>query len=353
VQLIKRQEPLLAIDVFSGCGGLTTGLRDSGFRILAGVENDEAARTAYLMNHPGVPLFGDVTKLQATEILEALHLLRGDLDLLAGCSPCQGFSRLRTGNRRQAAEDERNDLVLHFVRLAEGLLPKTILFENVPGLLLDWRFEEMESRLAKDFSLDYHTVDMVDYGVPQRRRRLVLVGSRLGTLDLPQPKGPKLTVRSAIASLPEPERSSDPIHRSLSVHSEAVMQRIKRIPKDGGSRMDLGPEAQLPCHKKIDGYRDVYGRMAFDKPAPTVTRYSTNPSKGRYLHPIEDREITLREVSLLQTFPPDYQFPLEKFGRGAVASMIGDALPPRFAEQLGAHIRRHLLIACGETSEEV
>jgi len=160
---------------------------------------------------------------------------------------------------------------------------------------------------------------------------------------LPEAKGPRLTVQWAIGSLPEPKESDDPIHRSLSVHSEAVMERIRKTPRDGGSRMDLGPDAQLPCHQNFDGYRDVYGRMAWGKPAPTITRFSINPSKGQYLHPEQDREITLREASLLQTFPPNYQFPLDEFGRGAVASMIGEALPPEFAEQLGEHIKRHIL----------
>lgn len=341
---MDKSRTLRAIDVFSGCGGLTTGLKAAGFDVLAGVEIDEAAVTAYRMNHPAIHVFGDVRELTCSEVKEALELEVGELDLLVGCSPCQGFSRMRTRNRKKAANDERNDLVLDFVRLAEGLLPKTIAFENVPGLLRDWRFTEMVSRLEeKGFSLSYDTLNMVDYRVPQRRRRIILMGSRLGELALPEAKGPRRDVEWAIGSLPEPEESDDPIHRSLSVHSEAVMERIRKTPRDGGSRMDLGPDAQLPCHQNFDGYRDVYGRMAWGKPAPTITRFSINPSKGRYLHPEQDREITLREASLFQTFPPNYQFPLDEFGRGAVASMIGEVLPPEFAKQLGEHIKRHIL----------
>jgi DNA (cytosine-5)-methyltransferase 1 len=344
---MNRQKSPTAIDVFGGCGGLTVGLLNAGFRVLAAIENDEAAVTAYRMNHPGVRLFvNDVRQLKASEILETLDLKVGELDLLASCPPCQGFSRMRTRNRKKAVEDERNDLVLQFVRLVEGLLPKTVLFENVPGLLHDQRFAKMIHRLKqKGFSLNHDILNLVDYGIPQRRRRVILVGSRFGELTLPdEAKGPRLTVRSAIGSLPEPKKSDDPIHRSLSVHSEAVMERIRKTPKDGGSRMDLGPDAQLPCHRNFGGYKDVYGRMAWDKPSVTITRFSINPSKGRYIHPEQDREVTLREVSLLQTFPPDYKFPLDGFGRGAVASMIGEALPPRFAEQLGEHIKRHLLV---------
>lgn len=339
---------LKAIDVYSGCGGLTTGLLDADFQIIAAIENDEAARTAYRLNYPGIRLFGDVTLLKASDLLTELDLNVEKLDLLAGCSPCQGFSRMRTKNRSKAADDPRNDLVLDFVRLVEGLVPRAILFENVPGLQLDWRFEEMIRRLESG-SLGYHLsfgkLNFADFGVPQRRWRLVVLGSRLGPISLPQPRGPSRDVGSAIRHMPNPEESTDPIHSSLSVHGEEVMERIRNIPRDGGSRLDLGPDAQLPCHQKVDGFRDVYGRMSWAKPAPTITRYCINPSKGRYLHPQQDREITLREASLLQTFPPEYLFPLDDFGRGAVASMIGEALPPEFARQAGEHIVRHLLAA--------
>lgn len=341
---MDKQVAPTAIDVFSGCGGLTTGLWAAGFHILAGIEVGEAASAAYRMNHLSVYLFQmDIRLLKVAEIMGFLNLEVGELDLLAGCSPCQGFSRMRTRNRAKAVDDDRNDLVLDFVRLAEGLLPKTIMFENVPGLTHDHRFSEMTRRLeAIGFSVCYRVINFADYGVPQRRRRLILIGSRLGSLSEPDAQGPNLSVRSAIGHLPTPAESDDPIHQSTAVHSESVMERIRKIPKDGGSRIDLGLDMQLPCHKKFTGYKDVYGRMAWDKPSPTITRYSINPSKGRYVHPDQDREITLREASLLQSFPPDYQFPLEEFGRSAVASMIGEALPPRFAENLGRHIRYHL-----------
>lgn len=333
-----------AVDVFCGCGGLTTGLVRAGFRVLAGIEIDPAALLSYAASHPAVRLFpGDVRDLTASHILESLQLREGELDLLAGCSPCQGFSRMRTRNRRGAVDDERNDLVLDFVRLTEGLMPKTLVFENVPGLLHDGRFDELKRRLtSKGYFLDHRVVDLADYGIPQRRRRLILVGSRLRLVVVPQAQNVKCNVRSAIGSLPPPQESNDMIHRSVSVHSTPVMERIKRIPKNGGGRLDLGSDSQLRCHTGFDGYRDVYGRMAWDKPAPTITRYSFNPSKGRYLHPDQDREITLREAALLQSFPPDYRFPLEECGRGAVASMIGEALPPKIAEVLGRHILLHL-----------
>lgn len=334
---------ITAVDVFSGCGGMTTGLKAARFQVVAGVEINEAARQAYQTNHPGVPLFGDVRELLPENLMATLQLGVGDLDLLAGCSPCQGFSRMRTRNRGEAAEDERNDLVLEFARLAEGLLPKVILFENVPGLMNDHRYTLLTARLTtKGYVLDPKIVNMAAFGIPQRRRRLIILGSRLGEIHVPEAPHRKATVRDTIEMLPSPTTSKDPVHHSVAQHSAAVLERIKRIPKNGGSRTSLGIDAQLRCHQQFNGYKDVYGRMAWDKPAPTITRYSINPSKGRYLHPEQDREITLREAALLQTFPPDYQFPLEEYGRFEVASMIGEALPPAFAEYLARQIVNHL-----------
>ncbi len=333
----------IAVDVFSGCGGMTTGLEQAGFNVMAGVEIDKAAVVAYKTNHPEAVVFGNVQQLTGEEIRRELKLGDRNLDLLAGCSPCQGFSRLRTRNRSTAVNDDRNDLVIEFVRLVEELLPKTIFFENVPGLTSDERFSKMLERLqSKGYNVDWKILNFADFGVPQRRKRLIVVGSRLGSLAIPDNPHLKMDVESAIGQLLKPSESDDILHQLVGTHSPAVLERIKKIPKDGGSRKDLGEDAQLPCHKRIDGYKDIYGRMAWKKPAPTITRFSFNPSKGRYLHPVQDREITLREAALLQTFPPDYKFPVEEFGRGAVASMIGEAVPPRFVKYVAEFIKKHL-----------
>jgi len=334
-----------AIDLFSGCGGLTSGLRQAGFVVRGAVEISTAAAYAYRLNHPNVYLFEeDIRGLTSRKICLRLGIKKGMLDLLAGCSPCQGFSRLRTRNGKLQTDDQRNDLVLEFVRCVEDLLPRTILFENVPGILADYRFGKMQKRLEKvGYYISYAVVDLARYGVPQRRRRLIMLGSQLGPIDLPALcKGRLPTVRSTIENLESPVESDDSIHKSVTQHAEYVMERIRLIPKNGGSRKALGADRQLSCHSKFDGYNDVYGRMSWDKPAPTITRFSFNPSKGRYLHPEEDRSISLREAAMLQTFPRHYLFPLNEFGRMEVASMIGEAVPPRAAEVLGVHMRKHL-----------
>ena len=263
---------------------MSEGLHKADFNIVATVEIDLASSKVYKLNHPSTYVFNtDIKKITANEILTTLNVPTGDIDLLAGCSPCQGFSRMRTRNRKKAVDDDRNDLVFDYVRLVEEIKPKTILFENVPGLEHDERFPKMINRLKKaGYSIDHKVINMADYGVPQRRRRLIVIGSMLGEIKIPESKAAKITVRDTIGSLPKPEESNDVLHNSLSIHSETVINRIGLIPKDGGSRLDLGEDAQLECHKRVVGYNDVYGRMAWEKPAPTITRFCTNPSKGLF-----------------------------------------------------------------------
>jgi len=333
-----------AIDVFCGCGCASFGLKRAGFRVLAGIELADAPAEVFHLNHPEISLYNsDIRDLDPSVLMEELGLSVNELDLIIGCSPCQGFSRIRTRNRPNSADDPRNDLVLDFVRFVEGMLPKVVVFENVPGLKNDDRYDSMIRRLQRaGYSVVAGVLNLSDFGVPQRRKRLIIMGSQLGPLEALKFTGKGKTVRDTIGKLPTPANSRDPLHRSITVHSEDVLNKISKIPMDGGSRMDLGQDEQLPCHKRTAGFRDVYGRMAWDKPSPTITRFSINPSKGRYLHPRENRAISLREAALLQTIPRSYKLPLGKYGRVAIASMIGEALPPLFAKRLGDHINRHL-----------
>ncbi len=332
-----------SIDCFSGCGGLSEGLRQAGFKVLAGVELRPDAREAHALNHPKARQYGDIQQIDAASILADLKLKPGDLDLLAGCPPCQGFSSIRTRRTASCVEDPRNELIFDFIRLAEGLLPKTILMENVPPLLKDERIVEAKRRL-ENAGYKWIVADERNaayFGVPQRRRRMILMASRVGPISLPEgsASGP-VTVRKAIGSLGAPSESSRWLHRIHMKHSEVVMDRIRRIPKDGGSRSALNDD-QLSCHQSCNGFKDVYGRMKWDDVAPTITRSCINPSKGRFLHPEQDRAITLYEAMRLQSFPPNYKFP-RHLTMTQIASMIGEALPPRFAAAQARHIREHL-----------
>lgn len=339
----KKSSVRMAIDLFSGCGGLTQGLRDAGFTVGAAVEIDALAAETYAANHPKVKLFnGDIRGISAAEIMEACGVARGELDLLAGCPPCQGFSRIRLNNKKERMDDPRNRLIDEVLRLIGELQPKVVMLENVPNLARYTRYLNFKRGLRK---LGYDVVDKVldvaDFGVPQRRKRLVVLASRLGQISHPAPVDKRKTVRDAIATLPADIVDNDPLHNLGEQRSERVRQLIKAIPKDGGSRTALSPGLALKCHEKQDGFYDVYGRMKWDDVSPTITGGCINPSKGRFLHPMEDRAITLREAALLQSFPPGYVFSLRR-GKYAAAEMIGNALPPVFSRMQAEVIRKHL-----------
>jgi DNA (cytosine-5)-methyltransferase 1 len=325
-----------AIDLFAGCGGLTVGLKQAGFEVVGAIEQNSDAAATYGTNHPEVRIWQeDIRKVPATTMMRELDFETGQLDLLSGCPPCQGFSTMRTLNGSIPVEDERNDLVNDFLRFAKRFLPKAVMMENVPGLAQDSRFLAFCKRLEKlGYFVRHRILDVSDYGVPQRRRRLILLAGYKSEIPFAPTTLSRRTVSDAIGSLPKAGESGDELHDLKEQRSPRIRELISRIPKDGGSRTDLPEDLQLSCHIRCNGFKDVYGRMAWDKPAPTITSGCFNPSKGRFLHPEEDRAITMREAALLQSFPAEYQFPLASKSKSGVALMIGNALPPEF-------VRRH------------
>lgn len=338
--------PLTAIDLFAGAGGMTLGLRNAGFEVRAAVELEPLAVETYLGNHPDVSVFvGDIRRIPPEAVMAWLGMAPGDLTLLAGCPPCQGFSTITTLNGHVQVNDERNDLVAEYTRYVEAFRPHAVLMENVPRLRHDSRMSTLLTRLA---ALGYKVEDAVrvmntaDFGVPQRRHRLVMIASRVVAVGFSEPSTRQpTTVRDAIGALPVPGRTGDPLHDLEERRSLAVQALIKRIPRDGGGRLDLPYGDQLRCHQGFSGFKDIYGRMAWDRPAPTITGGCHNPSKGRFLHPEQDRAITLREAALLQGFPHNYWFSLRR-GKLAVAAMIGNALPPAFVESHARALREAL-----------
>jgi len=210
------------------------------------------------------------------------------------------------------------------------------MLENVPGLANRRRFREFSAILKNmGYIVNWAVLDAARYGVPQRRRRLILLAAQRSRIEFAPADETDATVSHAIQGIGIPGQTGDPIHRIIGKRSERITELIKLIPKDGGSRHDLPADLWLECHKKCEGFRDVYGRMRWNAVAPTITAGCLNPSKGRFLHPDQDRAITAREAALLQSFPPGYSFSIER-GMYAVAAMIGNALPPEF-------IRRHAL----------
>jgi DNA (cytosine-5)-methyltransferase 1 len=360
----KVRRPPAAVDLFSGCGGLTSGLSAAGFRVIAAVEKDPDAAATYTANHPEVRLYReDIRDVSAAKLRRALKLRRRRrLDLIAGCPPCQGFTRLTESDGHR---DPRNRLVREFLRLVVELKPRACMLENVPGLLTRGKryFAELREGLeAAGYRTTYRVVELADYGVPQFRKRLVLFGARSGSIPIPSPthgnpnvrhkpsRRPWKTVRNAIATMPTPPLRSKLQSRRAKLRyrwhyardvEPIVKRRLEHAIKTGRGRAALPASLRLACHeRRPDGYFDVYGAMGWDAPSPTITGGCTNASKGRFGHPRAPRPITATEAALLQTFPRSYKF--KGSGLESVAHQIGNALPRRFAKVVGKAVFRRL-----------
>jgi DNA (cytosine-5)-methyltransferase 1 len=312
----------------------------AGFEVLACAEIRSEARTTYINNHPGAIAYDDIRKVSAEKLLSDLRLKPGELDLMAACPPCQGFSSMRTKNGA-IAYDPRNELIFEVLRLAKKVQPKCILIENVPALLKDQRLMQFKADLAAlGYKFSEGVLDAQNFGVPQRRKRMILIGSRFGEFGLPEESKARRLVKDVLWGLPEPEsKHKRPLHRMRQHFTPIVERRIQTIKKN---RTELPSDLVLECHKKYPkGFKDVYGRMEWNDVSPTITRSSHNPSKGRFLHPQQNRGITLYESLLLQGFPRSYSFDI-KLGIGKISSMIGEAFPPPMAAAQARHIMRKL-----------
>ncbi len=345
-KVIKR---VLAVDLFSGCGGLTCGLQRAGFDVIGAVENDALSVESYVANHKQIVVWHrDIRKLPVSVVMRTLNLKEGELDLLAGCPPCQGFSTLVTNNGRYHVDDPRNALIYEFLRFVRGLMPRAIMLENVPDLAQTTRFRRFRKRLEElGYVCRFKILDAAEFGVPQRRKRLVFLAGRGMEVGFAHPARVQYTVRNAFNRLNAKRTKSDPLHNTSSKRTKQVQRLIEKVPKNGGSRTDIRGLPQLRCHKNFDGFYDIYGRMSWDDIAPTITSGCINPSKGRFLHPRKNRPITLREAALLQTFPSTYKISLNG-GKYKAAALIGNAFPPEFARRQATIIKRHLISDRGD-----
>lgn len=332
-QMGKPKKPV-AVDLFSGCGGLSLGLKRAGFRVSVAVENDPLACRTYRVNHRSTAVIEcDIQNVRGKDIVEAAG---GHVDLVAGCPPCQGFSAMRTKNGRVRVEDASNELVFEFLRIVIEIQPTMVMLENVPALATDERIARVVARFEEEgLRCTLDVLNAQHFGLPQRRRRMILLASTRSDPNLAAPSDRTRTVRGVIGRLPQPCESEDELHNYSVRRSPSVMAIIEHTPKDGGSRKDVPEKYMLACHREFDGFKDVYGRMSWGRPAPTITGGCINPSKGRFLHPEQDRAITLREAAMLQGFPRRYRFDMSR-GRYPAAQMIGNAFPPIFAQKHAA-----------------
>lgn len=359
-----------AIDIFSGCGGVSCGLSLSGFKIKSAVEIEKRAVNTYLNYKPLEKvkvLNDDICNLNGKQILNAARIKNDDIYLFAGCPPCQNFSRQNPSNKKKSIED-RKKLLFEFLRIIEEIKPPFILMENVPGIKSDFNkviLDEFLERLKRYYYVKENILNAADYGVPQVRKRFVLhavrkdINKELESIgfvfDLPKvthnkngDKGLKKwkTVKEVIDDLPkikagEEYKDDGKIHNHKCANlSKMNLKRIKIIRKNGGSRDGLPEDLILDCHKKKDkngkafsGHGDVYGIMNPDKPAPTITGGCLCYSKGRYGHYNQDRAISIREAARLQTFPDDFMF---DNSLTSSALQIGNAVPIDLVRASGA-----------------
>lgn len=354
----QNSQTFVAIDLFAGGGGLTAGLKDAGFRVCAAVEYDETAATTYVANHPEAVMFQkDIRQVTSAEILASSPT--GKIDLIAACPPCQSFSSL---TRKYKKSDDRDELINEFARIVRDIRPKAIMMENVPGLSQKGAHlfnPVIQSFRDLGYSIDFRVVEVADYGIPQRRKRLVVLGYLNDTIKIPEPthsehgdagKSKWVTVRDAIAHLPQPtpldkaKKRGGPRAFNWNISRVLAPQNIARLRalKQGAPRTGLPLHLRPECHKNNTGFSNVYARMSWDKPAPTITGGCTTLSKGRFGHPTRLRTISVKEAALLQTFSESYIFASDYIDR--VCLIIGNALPPRFAKIMAK--------ACYEKLEE-
>ena len=350
-----------AVDMFCGVGGLTYGLRQAGINVVAGLDIDETCKYPFEENNNEENnkvkfISKDIRKFTGAELSELYP--KGSIKLLVGCAPCQPFSA-HTRKNKDRSSDERWSLLDDFGRLVEKVNPHLIAFENVPLIRKENIFTNFCNKLR---SLYYYLhpeliVYCPDYGVPQKRRRLVLIASTWDKFEL-LPKThssspedgllPFQTVEDAIGNLPEIDdgevSESDPLHRSRKL-TDINKKRIMHS-KPGRTWKDWDEELRLPCHQKSSGkgYTTVYGRMESDDLAPTITTQFINLGSGRFGHPEQHRALSLREGALLQTFPKDYKFiqPESPITVSRIAAYIGNAVPVDLATVIGESIQKHV-----------
>jgi DNA (cytosine-5)-methyltransferase 1 len=349
----EKKNPLKAIDFFCGAGGMTYGLSKSGIKVLAGIDIELNCKKTYEINNPNSKfIHSDIHNLSEEKLAELTGIEKNDDFLIfIGCSPCQYWTKINT---HKTKSKETKDLLKEFQRFIKFFKPGYIVIENVPGLLTNEKEKNLERFLTfikkESYTFDHGIINSNHYGVPQNRKRYLLVGSRVSKeIKLPNGKfnenlnvknfiGPRNGFRKIRAGHKDP---SDFLHSSAKLSEKNIM-RIKKTPKNGGNRHSWkdDPKLQINTYRGKDHiFRDVYGRMYWDKPAPTITTRFNSFSNGRFGHPEENRAISLREGATLQTFPKKYRF--IGTNEASIAKQIGNAVPPEIAKRIGQKIKEN------------
>ncbi|QCE41566.1 DNA cytosine methyltransferase [Psychroserpens sp. NJDZ02] len=345
---------LKAVDFFCSGGGMSYGIQKAGIQILAGIDFDETCSETYEANIKNAEfIHADVFELKEKDLEKKLSLKINDDELvLIGCSPCQFWSIINT--TKEKSKQSKN-LLIEFHRFVSYFNPGYVIVENVPGVLRKKEESGLNEFInwleKKDYTVHFKVHEVSNYGVPQHRKRFTLIANRINQIKL-EPiavKGKKITVRDVLGEKngfpkvkPGHKDNSEFMHTVAGLN-ELNLERLSLTPKDGGTRMAYVYDKRLapPCHyMKTDGFKDIYGRMWWDKPSPTITTKFFSFSNGRFGHPEEDRAISIREGAVLQSFPKTYKFKGTSVAR--IARMIGNAVPPKYATAIGkAIIQNH------------
>jgi len=358
----------LCVDLFAGAGGFSLGAIKAGYEVRAAIEHSRHAAATYrkqIRNASGrkVAVFEEnILELDPYDVMSEAGLLEGQCDLLLGGPPCQGFSSHRLGDT--GVDDPRNALVLRYFAFVRAIRPKMFLLENVPGMLQPKHADYLQTFLRSARKQGYNVFDPVvvnaqDYGVPQSRKRVFILGYDPTRLDFNLEWPPRSTHgdpakvttsdnllawrTAADAFVSTVAGDPNDVHMS---HSPELVETFRSTPPNGGSRHQSN--RVLACHARHDGHRDVYGRIDPSKPSPTMTTACINPSKGRFVHPTEHHGITARQAARLQTFPDDFVF---EGGLMAAGMQIGNAVPVQLARSLCDHLRQHVIPGLDQPSK--
>lgn len=343
-----------AVDLFCGVGGLTCGVRRAGINVIAGFDIDAAGKYPYEENNGSAFIHKDIKTIEDDEINDLYPNHRNAVRVLMGCAPCQPFSSYNRTPRDAESRLAKMDLLSYFGKQVENVRPEIVSMENVPQLSKERVFDDFVKLLeANRYQVSWQVVYAPEYGVPQNRKRLILLASKLGEIKLlparfTQPESYP-TVRDAIGSLPRIRAGetcpTDNLHRARGL-SALNLERIRNS-KPGGTWMDWDKSLRPAAYTKPTGatYKSVYGRMQWDKPSSTITTQFIGYGNGRFGHPEQDRALSLREGALLQTFPPDYKFinPGKRtYAVQPIAVQIGNAVPVKLGEIIGESIIKHV-----------
>lgn len=338
-----------AIDLFCGVGGLTRGIEDSGITVKAGFDLDESCRYAYEYNNKSAFIQCDIRTLDADTINS--YFDESDIKVIVGCAPCQPFSSC-TPRTHAGKKNDKWGMLNHYSRIVREVKPDIISMENVPQLKSTEPFEQFLKTLEdNEYHYSYSVVSCEEYGIPQRRKRLILLASRYGPIFIKSPNGiQKRTVKDVIGSLPALQdgeiSSTDSLHRCQKLSEKNRLRISHSIP--GGSWETWPDELKLDCHRTKNGssFKSVYGRMRWDDSSPTITTEFFNYGSGRFGHPEQNRALSLREGALIQTFPADYEFEPGNDIKSiaTTATHIGNAVPVKLGEIIGTSILEHLSV---------